>query len=377
MSNGFMNGKRDGLKHALIFLGVTSGILTSGYYVYKEARKESRTQPADPEVVTGPSKRVEVDTPEPPVADGGGGIIFADENDTDVFSSDPGSTEVTTFETPPDTVDTISDDVPTAINQIKDLANQIGLTQSKEQQDIVNVETFKVVTQTPDGPVEKKVFITADGRQLNSEQEVLDEFIKVSISPEVVGELNAGTNKSTLDALFAGSPINVTNFITEAPKNFPKAKVDSDFQRRAQALQPTLTVDNPGASSSSRIPNFSRLAATGVDLSKVDPFGVANPDFLSDIKDGQGPLTEAQRIAVDQQRLKTDPRNMTSSERQEIQDNRDRRAAENQVVTVRATALKEAGFDEAKAKEFLRSKGFAVRGTLTPETFANLERQLA
>jgi hypothetical protein len=135
-------------------------------------------------------------------------------------------------------------------------------------------------------------------------------------------------------------------------------------------------VNNPGGSSDAAIPNFSRLRAVGTDLSNVDILKVQNPDFLREIKSGQGPLTPEQKILVNQQRLKIDPRNQTSSDRTEIARNVAAGVAEKQIVTARAADLNKAGYDEVKAKEFLASKGLKINGQLSAQQFAALERQL-
>jgi hypothetical protein len=184
--------------------------------------------------------------------------------------------------------------------------------------------------------------------------------------------LQEGTALNTIEALLAGKPVNTTNFITERPTFFPEAPIDSEFQSRAQALQRTLTASNPGSSSNAEIANFSRLAAVGTDLSQVDLFGVQNPDFAGFIKTGQGPLTNTQKQALDQIRLSIDPRNMTSSDFEEIRRNQAKRAAEKEALAMEVAALRRAGLTPDIAREILNKFGFAVRGEVTLELFATL-----
>jgi hypothetical protein len=227
------------------------------------------------------------------------------------------------------------------------------------------------------------VFVTPDGRTLTAQQ-VLAEFIGKTEVQEALGSLQAGTGKSVLQSLFDGSPINVTNFITERPLGFPVAPIDSAFQQRAQAIGPSLRVDNPGASSVAGLPNFSRLAALGVDLSQVDLFGVnksrtnpaANPGAFGVIKTGSGPLTPSQRAFVDAARLAIDPRNQTSAVKKEISDNIAKAQAANLERQTRTAQLTTAGFNETDAKAFLRAQGFNVTGSLTAASFAAIEQSL-
>jgi hypothetical protein len=234
------------------------------------------------------------------------------------------------------------------------------------------------VFRNQDGTTTEQTVFLLDGKQFNSRQELLDEFIRLAAPPEELAAIS-GQSISTLDALRTGAPIDATAFLTSRPDFFPEAAPDAistEFQRRARALESTLTVSNPGGSSVAGIPNFSRLAAVGTDLSKVDLYSVQNPDFLGSIKSGQGPLTAEQRRLVDQQRLAIDPRNQTSSDRLEIARNQAINAVQRELREQRAAQITKAGFDEQAAKALLLSKGLRVTGGLTANQFAALEARL-
>lgn len=242
---------------------------------------------------------------------------------------------------------------------------------STESGQIVPTVRSEVITRNEGGQItQQTVFVDQFGNTFNSEQELLQAAVR--ISDEVNAELQSGTSISVIEALLAGKPVNTTNFLTERPTVFPIAEIDSDFQRRAQALAPSLTASNPGASSSSRVANFSRLAALGTDLSEVDIFGVQNPDFLGEIKTGQGPLTDSQKQLLDNVRLSIDPRNMTSSDFEEIRRNQERRRQEKAALDAEVAALRRAGLTPDIARQILNEFGFAVRGEVTLELFATL-----
>jgi hypothetical protein len=242
---------------------------------------------------------------------------------------------------------------------------------STEDGQIVPTVRNEIITRNDgNGQTTSTVYVDQFGNTFNSQQELLDAAVK--ISDEVNSELQDGRALSLIEALMAGKPVNTTNFITERPVEFPEAKIDSEFQRRAQALGATLTADNPGANSAARIANFSRLAALGTDLSKVDIFGVQNPDFISSIKTGQGPLTQDQKQLLDQVRLSIDPRNMTSKDYEQIRKNQANRAAEKTALEKEVAALKASGLTLTAAKKILNQFGFAVTGPVTYELFATL-----
>jgi hypothetical protein len=242
------------------------------------------------------------------------------------------------------------------------------------------IQKLVVNRSTAEGSTQEIVYVDAfTGKQYNSEQAILDEFIKQSVTPELLRDISEGTALSTLQAIQAGQPINVTNVITKRPEFFPEAKFDAiseAFQSRARALAATLTVTNPGGSSAAGLPNFSRLAALGTDLSQVDLYSVRNPDFLGEIKSGQGPLTAAQKILVDQARLTIDSRNMTSSDRAQIEANTKKRQAEIVATAIRSAQLIKAGYNEANAKAALLKQGINVTGSLSASQYAALEKRL-
>jgi hypothetical protein len=242
------------------------------------------------------------------------------------------------------------------------------------------IQKLVVNRSTAEGSTQEVVYVDAfTGKQYNSEQAILDEFIKQSVTPELLRDISEGTALSTLQAIQAGQPINVTNVITKRPEFFPEAKFDAiseAFQSRARALAATLTVTNPGGSSAAGLPNFSRLAALGTDLSQVDLYSVRNPDFLGEIKSGQGPLTTAQKILVDQARLTIDSRNMTSSDRAQIEANTKKRQAEIVATALRSAQLIKAGYNEANAKAALLKQGINVTGSLSASQYAALEKRL-
>jgi hypothetical protein len=359
-----MNKERNGaIKFGLVFIGASALIVGSAAWIVKKAKEESQTIAKDKVNVADLEKLGNANMLKGPPAGSSGGISFGDS----------GRVAVTTFEQPVEDPGVFSKEKGVAAQQIQELVDQIGLVDSREAPILVKTQTQKVIHQTPDGPVESEIYVTEDGKVLHNKQEVLDEFISRSVTPEVVGNLAAGKNKSVLDSLLDGSPINISNFITAKPENFPSDKNSSE---RIKAVGQTLTVNNPGGSSDAAIPNFSRLRAVGTDLSNVDVLKVQNPDFLREIKSGQGPLTPEQKILVNQQRLKIDPRNQTSSDRTEIARNVAAGVAEKQIVTARAADLNKAGYDEVKAKEFLASKGLKINGQLSAQQFAALERQL-
>jgi hypothetical protein len=348
-----------------IFAGVVASIIGAAIAIRREVYADTGSPEQKTSNVNGPDDTQKTNyVPSPPA--GGGGPVSGGQQAGTVTRN-----EVTTFESQPETPYDLSPDVSVAIQQIKDLSNQTGL--SNEQLKLVNYKEQTVNVSTPGGTVIHKQYVLPDGRVLNSEQEVLDEFIKSSFTKEVKQELAKGDGKSTIEALFAGSPINATAFITSRPESFPEAKSDTKFLQRAQAVEPSLTVDNPGGSSNARVPNFSRLAAVSTDLTKVDLYGVQNPDFLGEIKSGQGPLTASQRILVDQQRLAIDPRNMTSSDRAEITANQQAATAEKAVINARAESLKAGGYNEPLAKAYLYEHGINVNGQLSAKQFAVLE----
>jgi hypothetical protein len=229
------------------------------------------------------------------------------------------------------------------------------------------------------GPVQQTVWIDKTGMRYNSEQELLDAFIRASATPEILAKVGGVDDYSVITGIREGKPVNVTNIITSRPEGFPEAKpeaISKAFQTRARALEATLTISNPGGSSSAALPNFSRLAAVGTDLSNIDLYSVRNPNFLGQIKSGGGKLTDAQRILVDQARLAIDPRNITSSEQQEILRNQQIRQAEKAVLDARAKQLRASGYNEANAIASLRAQGVNVTGSLSAEQFASLERRL-
>lgn len=290
-----------------------------------------------------------------PITGGSGGIIQQPNERITVVRSNPIEVKL------------LSTDPIEREQTIRDLAESTGLSGKEE---VTGVKTGKTGTG-------ETIYFTPEGKILTNKQEVFNDFLDKTFTPEVTGVFTKSDTKqvSTLEAVRTGQPVNVTNFLTERPQFFPEAKSDTAFLKRAQALQPTLTVGNPGGSSSAAVPNFSRLAALGVDLSKVDILKVQNPAFLGGIKSGQGPLTTAQKIAIDQERLRIDPRNMTSSDFRAIEANKASAAAASAARTARAAELK-TGFNEVKARAFLKSKGFNVQGDLTPQTFANIEAAL-
>lgn len=238
------------------------------------------------------------------------------------------------------------------------------------------VQELVVNRTTPEGVQQSVVYVDKDGERYASEQDLFNAFIRKS-SQAGIDALQRGTAISTLDAIKQGLPINVTNVMTSLPKEFPRAKEDAisaEFQKRARALQATLTVENPGASSASGIANFSRLAALGADLSNVDLYNVRNPNFIGKIK-GK-PLTREQQIMLDQLRLKIDPRNETSSDIAERRARQELNALQQAQLKKRAQELVQQGYSESKGKNYLATQGIKVTGTLSPAQFAALEARL-
>jgi len=295
-----------------------------------------------------------------PSSGGGGGIV-----------QQPNERIVTVASHPVEVVQIPSDPIERE-ETIKKLSEQTGV---KGDEDITGVKTG---TRTDSSGRTSTIYYTPEGKILSTKQEVFNDYLEKTFTPEVRGVFTNPNTKqvSTLEAIRTGKPVNVTNFLTKRPESFPAAKADTAFLRRAQALQPTLTVGNPGASSSASVPNFSRLAALGVDLSKVDILRVQNPGFLGFIKTGQGPLTAEQKILVDQARLAIDPRNRTFAQQAEAERRQAANAAAAAARNARAKELAPS-FDEATAKAFLRSKGYNISGKLSPQTFANIEAALA
>jgi hypothetical protein len=230
----------------------------------------------------------------------------------------------------------------------------------------------------PGGTQQSVVYVDKDGTQYNSEQEVLDAFIAKSAPPEVLAKVGGKDDYSVIEGIKSGKPVNVTNFITSRPEGFPEAKADAvskDFQTRARALEATLSVSNPGASSSAAIPNFSRLAAVGVDLTQVDLYNVKNPAYLGTIKQG-ATLTAEQKNLINQSRLAIDARNMTIQEKAQIEENLKARTLTKQQVATRTKELETSGYNEAKAKATLLAHGIQVTGSLSAAQFAALEKRL-
>jgi hypothetical protein len=294
-----------------------------------------------------------------PSSGGGSGLIQAPNKRVTVVTPNESSVVI------------LSDDPAVREQTIKNLAEGTGTT-GKE-----SITGVKTGTRNDSFGNKSTIYYTPEGKILSSKQEVFDDYLEKTFTPEVSGVFTIPNTKqvSVLEALQTGKPANVTNFLTERPELFPEAKSDTAFLKRAQALKPTLTVGNPGASSSAAVPNFSRLAALGTDLSKVDILGVQNPNFLGEIKSGSGPLTAAQKILIDQQRLKTDPRNQTFAQRAEIEANKAKAAA----ASANRAAIEAGvtpGFDAVAAKAFLRSKGYNVTGDITPKTFASISAAL-
>lgn len=333
-------------REVLAKVGAAAAILTVAAVIVRMAIKETnadsqRVQPAEPEGLT-------IRGPNPPSATGGGGVTQGPATTTQI----PGGI-------------IFSEDPQVAIQQIRDLAEQANSQLTEAQLALTEVRPQTITTNTDGIARVSEVFVAPDGTQYASKQEVLDAFIKASLTPEVLKSIEKNTGVSVLEALRTGQPINPSAFITKRPDAFPEAKSDTAFLRRAQALQPTLTADNPGGSSNASVPNFSRLAAVGVDLSKVDIFGVQNKSFLREIKTGQGPLTEEQKILVNAERKRIDPRNQTVQERAAISSAIDARKREAEKEQAQARALVASGFSEAAAKAELLKSGIAVRGGLT------------
>lgn len=378
-----MNRKqREAFKYVGILAGSATAILVAFGLIAKRAIAETSETSQGGEALPPTSITTLPTAPVIPAA--GGGIVFGPDGKV----SGPVSVVTVPGKLNPDgTVSPIqlvpgspvspviiSDDPIIREEQINTIAETTNIP--NEVIDIVGVTPQTITTNTGDGVMVEEVFVTDDGRVLTPQQ-VLTEFINTAEVQEGLGSLQAGTGKSVLQSLFDGSPINITNFLTERPLGFPKAPIDSEFQRRAQALGPGLTVSNPGASSAAGIPNFSRLAALGVDLSEVDLFGVQNPEFLRDIKSGTGPLSPAEKALVQEQVTRNDPRNFTFADKKEISDNIAARKSEKLREAERSSQLTAAGFNEADAKAFLKSKGFNVQGSLTAGQFVAIERSLA
>jgi len=335
-------------------IAVAAGLAIRPVSAAKSAEGGKETKPVVPE--------------QPPISEftpgfssGGGGGVIQQPNER-IIQVTPRPVEV--VEIPSDPIE--------REKTIKMLSESTGI---KGDEDITGVKTG---TRTDSSGRTSTIYYTPEGKILTSKQEVFSDYLDRTFTPEVRGVFTSPNTKqvSTLEAIRTGKPVNVTNFLTERPENFPVAKADTAFLRRAQALQPTLTVGNPGASSSAAVPNFSRLAALGVDLSKVDILKVQNPRFLGSIKTGQGPLTAEQKILVDQARLAIDPRNRTFAQQAEAERRQAANAAAAAARNARAKALTP-GFDQVTAKAFLKSKGYNFSGTLTPQTFANIEAALA
>jgi hypothetical protein len=228
----------------------------------------------------------------------------------------------------------------------------------------------------PNNITQQTVYVDKDGTQYNSEQELFDAFIRQSSSQALI-DLQNKKNLSTLEAIQLGVPINVTNVITTRPQGFPEAKPDAispEFQKRARALEPTLTVTNPGGSSASGLPNFSRLAAVGTDLSMVDLYNVRNPDFIGNIK-GKA-LTQEQQVKLDQLRLKIDPRNMTSADFELQRAKALANSLTKAQIDKRAAELSKSGYTPDKGVNYLATQGIKVTGGLSPSQFAAIEARL-
>jgi hypothetical protein len=333
-------------REALAKIGAASAILAAGAVIIKMAMKETNAgsqgvQPAEPEGLTTRG-------PDAPLATGGGGTIHGPATTTQI----PGGV-------------IFSEDPQVAIQQIKDLAEQANSQLTEAQLALTEVRPQTITTNTDGTARTREIFVAPDGKQYQSKQAVLDAFIKESLTPDVLKSIEKNTGVSVLEALRTGQPINPSAFITKRPDAFPEAKSDTAFLRRAQALQPTLTADNPGGSSNASVPNLSRLAAVGTDLSKVDIFNVQNKSFLGEIKSGQGPLTEAQKILVNAERKRIDPRNQTVQENAQISANIEAQRREAEKELAQARALEASGFTEAAAKAKLLKSGIAVRGGLT------------
>lgn len=363
-------GNTGGSAKAGVIVAIGLAIASAlGYYGYRNRDKLKSSLTPTPTKEQEQKLNQTSQTSDPDLA--GGSIVFG-QPDSGVKDTPVITSGVVPAQGPVDTTGLSVTDIISLINQ---LAEQQGAQINETP--LVDVKPQTVTVSTGDGVTTQTIYVAPDGKQYKSEQEVFDAYIKTAFNDKARAELQSGQGKSTLEALFAREfdRIDPTNFITKLPPNFPKAQANTAFLKRAQAIQPSLTVSNPGNSSNSRVPNFSRLTAVGADLSKVDLFGVQNPAFLGSIKSGQGKLTEAQRILVDQERLRIDPRNQTSTTRAEIERNKARAAAESKLRLARATELKVAGYDEARAKAFLASKGMVIHGSLSPETFAALERR--
>ena len=345
------------LKDAGVILGVVSAIAVAAAIARKAfatSGSENGLKPAD---TTSGGDGLLLDDPINAFGSGGSGGIVQQPNE-----------RLVTVASHPVEVVRLSDDPLVREQTIKSLSEQTGTT-GKE-----NITGVKTGTRSDSFGNKDTIYYTPEGKILTNKQEVFDDYLEQTFTSEVRGVFTSPNTKqvSVLQSLQSGKPVNVTNFLTERPAFLPEAKSDTTFLRRAQALKPTLTVGNPGASSSAAVPNFSRLAALGVDLSKVDILRVQNPSFLGSIKSGQGPLTAAQKVLIDQERLRIDPRNQTSSVTAAIRANQARNAAASAARAARASQLTP-GFNEAQARAFLKSKGFNVTGTLTPATFASLE----
>jgi hypothetical protein len=305
----------------------------------------------------------------------GGGTYNGVSTPTSAVRLDTGVGDAKTLVIPLDRTSEFSERIDPSVKEVK-LTSPLIYIRDDGSAVLDAVQELTVNRSTPDGIKQELVYVDKEGNQYKSEQELFDAFIRQS-SQQAILDLQQKKNLSTLESIQRGVPINVTNVITSRPEGFPEAKPDAisrEFQERARALQPTLTVFNPGGSSAAGLPNFSRLAAVGTDLSQVDLYNVRNPNYIGHIK-GQ-PLTPDQQVKLDQLRLKIDPRNMTSSDFAEQQAAKLANALSQAQREKRAAELSKAGYTEQQAKNYLASQGIKVTGSLTAQQFAAIEARL-
>lgn len=102
-----------------------------------------------------------------------------------------------------------------------------------------------------------------------------------------------------------------------------------------------------------------------------------NPNFApSGIVTGQGALSEAQKVSLANVRRAIDPRNMSRAELEEIRRNRiineQNRILENKLGKAGAATIAASGQSQ---REFLKSKGFNVSGSLSDRAIGDLIRK--
>jgi len=243
-----------------------------------------------------------------------------------------------------------------------------------------NVETFHPGLQPAPA-----VVVTTEVAKQQQQQIYEDTGVQKIVLPKTEAEFFTTPNpkdtftelpKINVQGFQVAQPNSTTAFLTE--KDLPNKKVPvTEFDKRAVALAPTLSVSNPGQSSAANVTNFSRLAALGQDLSKVDILNVQNPEFLGEIKSGQGPLTEAQKRLVAAQVVaannKTTGGKQTVdqylAERAQISQNQTASSVKAAEIDAMARSLSKS-FTEKGAKANLKALGYNHTGSLTVQQYA-------